>query len=354
MKIIVPAAGKSSRFPNMRPKWLLTHPKGRLMITESLLNLKLSNKVEEVNIIVLSEHLEQYKCKNSLLKELTENLNIKINIIELESQTRSQSETIYNGINKANISGQIFIKDCDNKFSTEIKDGNHISYVNINKFNIKNLSNKSYLTLDKEKNIIESITEKQIVSNYLCISGYSFLNSDDFLKSYEEISSFENEKEIYVSHVINNLILNHSKIFNANETHDFVDWGTVTDWEDYIDKYKTYFIDIDGVLFKNASKHFDPEWGKSDPITENIQVIKDLYNSNTCEIILTTSRSKDYSAATLSQLEEYEIKYHNIIFGLQHNKRIIINDFSNTNKYPSCSAINIERNSSDLKKFLKF
>ena len=137
MKIIVPAAGKSSRFPNMRPKWLLTHPKGRLMITESLAGLKLNNDVEEVNIIVLSEHLEQYKCKNSLLKELSENLNIKINIIELESQTRSQSETIYNGINKANISGQIFIKDCDNKFSTELRDGNYVSYVNINKFNKK-------------------------------------------------------------------------------------------------------------------------------------------------------------------------------------------------------------------------
>lgn len=28
MKLIVPCAGKSSGFPNMRPKWMLTHPEG--------------------------------------------------------------------------------------------------------------------------------------------------------------------------------------------------------------------------------------------------------------------------------------------------------------------------------------
>jgi hypothetical protein len=352
MKIVVPAAGRSSRFPNMRPKWLLTHPNGRLMITECLTGFNMSN-IEEINIIVLSKHLEQYSCKDSLIKELSETFNVKINLIELSSETKSQSETIYQGIKQANISGNIFIKDCDNKFSTEIKEGNYVSYVNINNFNIKNLLNKSYLILNKEKNLIESINEKQIVSNYLCISGYSFENSYDFLKSYEQICSFESEKEIYVSHVINNLILNNSKTFNSNEAHNFIDWGTLDDWQDYLEKYATYFVDIDGVLFENASKHFLPEWGKSSPIKENIEVIRDLYNSNTCEIILTTSRSLEFKNSTIEQLKEYDIKYHNIIFGLQHNKRIIINDFSNTNKYPSCSAINIERNSCNLKKFIK-
>lgn len=352
MKIVVPAAGRSSRFPNMRPKWLLTHPNGRLMITESLSEFDMKN-IEEINIIVLSKHLEQYSCKKSLIKELSENFNTKINIIELDSETKSQSETLYNGIRQANIAGEIFIKDCDNKFSTEIKKGNYVSYVNINNFNIKNLSNKSYLILNKEKNIIESINEKQIVSNYLCVSGYSFNDSLDFLKSYEQISSFEDEKEIYVSHVINNLILNNSKIFNSNQAYNFIDWGTLSDWEEYIEKYATYFVDIDGVLFENASKHFYPEWGISNPIIENINVLKDLYDSKKCEIILTTSRSIDFKEATLNQLKKYDIEYHNIIFGLQHNKRIIINDFSNTNKYPSCSAINIERNSSNLRKFIK-
>lgn len=34
--LVVPAAGESSRYPNIRPKWLLTMPDGKLMIEKSL------------------------------------------------------------------------------------------------------------------------------------------------------------------------------------------------------------------------------------------------------------------------------------------------------------------------------
>ena len=33
---------------------------------------------------------------------------------------------------------------------------------------------------------------------------------------------------------------------------------------------------------------------------------------------------------------------------LPHGRRILVNDFSNTNPYPSALAINIERNSQEL------
>ena len=41
--LIIPMAGKSSRFPNMRPKWMLTHPmSNRFMAIESILGLNLN------------------------------------------------------------------------------------------------------------------------------------------------------------------------------------------------------------------------------------------------------------------------------------------------------------------------
>ena len=43
MKLLLPVAGKSSRFPGLRPKWLLTLPNGQLMIERSLSGLKLEN-----------------------------------------------------------------------------------------------------------------------------------------------------------------------------------------------------------------------------------------------------------------------------------------------------------------------
>ena len=36
--LILPVAGQSSRYPNMRPKWLITMPDGKLMIEKSELN----------------------------------------------------------------------------------------------------------------------------------------------------------------------------------------------------------------------------------------------------------------------------------------------------------------------------
>ena len=60
--LIVPVAGKSSRYPGMRPKWLLTMPDGKLMIEKSLslLNLKVFSRII---VIVLSDHLKKYTSK---------------------------------------------------------------------------------------------------------------------------------------------------------------------------------------------------------------------------------------------------------------------------------------------------
>lgn len=38
---------------------------------------------------------------------------------------------------------------------------------------------------------------------------------------------------------------------------------------------------------------------------------------------------------------------------LNHTRRIIINDYSKSNPYKSCDAINLKRNSDDLKEILR-
>ena len=44
-------------------------------------------------------------------------------------------------------------------------------------------------------------------------------------------------------------------------------------------------------------------------------------------------------------LLERGIKYKTILFGCNHNKRILVNDFAPTNPYPSCESVSIKRNS---------
>ena len=42
------------------------------------------------------------------------------------------------------------------------------------------------------------------------------------------------------------------------------------------------------------------------------------------------------------------------VMNLPHSKRYLINDYANSNPYPTAIAINIERNSNNLKSFFNF
>ena len=46
--LILPVAGKSSRFKGLRPKWLLTMPDGKLLIEKSIRNIP-NIKVTDIN-----------------------------------------------------------------------------------------------------------------------------------------------------------------------------------------------------------------------------------------------------------------------------------------------------------------
>ena len=56
--------GKSSRFPEMRPKWMLTHPSsGSFMCIESIKGINL-DFFDNVFFVILKEHDEKYQAKN--------------------------------------------------------------------------------------------------------------------------------------------------------------------------------------------------------------------------------------------------------------------------------------------------
>lgn len=70
--LLIPMAGKSSRFPGMRPKWMLTHPMtNRFMVTESILGINL-NFFDVIYFIFLQSHEEQYHFHLGFLEELKE------------------------------------------------------------------------------------------------------------------------------------------------------------------------------------------------------------------------------------------------------------------------------------------
>jgi hypothetical protein len=349
MNIILPVAGKSSRFPNVRPKWLLTNPNGNFMIVDSILGMEIKT-IESLNLIYLKEHEEKFNFKKGLLDNLKKyNLDSLVNFIELEKETQHQVETIELGLRAINKDISFIIKDCDNSFKINVTslDNNFVSYCNLSNLKGSDVASKSYLQLDN-MGIIANIVEKKVISDKFCCGGYYFKSSNEFLE-YSNIDSSNN----FVSDVVFNMILN-GKTFVGMECSDYEDWGTIIEWQKYKNTFKTLFVDIDGTIVKNSSSYLTPYIGETTELTDNVNYLKELISSGRVELILTTSRPEEYRDITKKQLFELGLKYKELIMGLQHSKRIIINDFSNTNPYKSCEAINIPRDSDNLKQYLKY
>ncbi|MBS0209192.1 MAG: hypothetical protein JSS27_09580 [Planctomycetes bacterium] len=348
MKLIIPAAGQSSRFPNVRPKWLLTHPNGNLMLAESIRGIA-PLEFEQVYLTVLAEHVRDFDCLPGIQKQFQQiGLGDKLTVVQLEQATQSQPETVARTIEAHDIRGPICVKDSDNYFRVSLRPGNFVSVVDLNNVGFVNPSNKSYATVN-ESSIVTNIVEKRVISNYFCSGAYGFEESREYLSVYRDLSHLD---QLYISHVIYEMILR-SRAFSAVICSDYADWGTLRDWNRYKSQFATLFIDVDGTLVKNSGEFFAPMWGSTAGIRENIQVTNRLFDSGKVQIILTTSRKEEFRDVTLAQLQREGVKFHQILFGLNHGKRVVVNDYAKTNPFKSCDAVNIARDSTDLNEMLE-
>jgi len=88
--LIIPAAGSSSRYPGVRPKWMLTHPDGKLMIEKVLLEFDYK-KYKKTYVVVLKEHCDSYEADVILDQAFGQS----IEVVVLEDKTSSCPETIF-------------------------------------------------------------------------------------------------------------------------------------------------------------------------------------------------------------------------------------------------------------------
>jgi len=348
--LVVPMAGKSSRFPGMRPKWMLTHPKNnRFMVVEAISGLNL-DFFDSIKFVCLREHEEKYQFTKGFLREIDDiGLTEKASIVFLEDQTSSQSETVYRAVKEFCIEGFIFIKDSDGYYECDLTEAtNQVAYFDLNDMDDINARTKSYVQLDVN-GIVTNIVEKKVISSTFSCGGYGFESAEEFCSTYEKLSGMEGE--CYISHIIFEMMLSGS-MFTGTKTSNFKDWGTLDVWKEYKKDYKTLFVDIDGTLITNSSIQFPPYVGEGTPLTNNISYLRNLYNSGKVHIILTTSRPEFMRQTTVKEMERHGIPYDQLVMGLPHCKRIVINDFAKSNTYPSCEAINIPRNQDNLSEYL--
>ena len=234
MEIIVPCAGRSSRFPGVRPKYLLTDYSGKMMVENAV-----KNYIGKFNItiIILKEHDEEYGSKKKLLEAFGDN----VKVVVLDNETSGPAETVYKGIVEAKIpdNSPVLVKDCDSFYDAKLENGNVIYIGKLSKHpRIRTVSAKSY-TVTNNQGIITTVVEKKIVSDNFCVGGYQFESSKIFKDAFENINT---SGEIFISHIIDYMI-NKNHIFIESEVENFVDVGVLEDWREYNNR-PTYFLSL--------------------------------------------------------------------------------------------------------------
>ncbi len=305
------------------------------------------SKVSSIVVVGLKEHDEKYHTCDILNKQFTK-LGIQglLRLVMIE-KSFSQPDTVSQGIKALGIKGPVLIKDSDNFFIHEVKPGNFICYAQIADLDRGNPTNKSYLVMN-EAGFVINIVEKKLISDCFCCGAYGFTEASQFVDVFERCKGVT---DLYISHLIYQMILE-GQSFVGCKVKGYLDWGTLEDWNQYRNRYCTLFIDVDGTLVENSAEYFPPFWGETGAIKRNVEIVNKLYESGYGEIILITSRSEESRERTLQQIEHIGLKFHRILFGLLHAKRIVINDYSDSNPYRSCDAINLRRNSEELTEML--
>lgn len=344
--LLLPVAGRSSRFPGMRPKWLLTMPDGKLMHEKSVEGMDLS-RFDRIAIVCLKEHIEEYTSEKMVVESFIKSTGFEPELIILDEATSSQSETIYKAIKQGNIEGSFFIKDCDNIFHCEPEPINGVTTIDLNDIELVDAKNKSYVEVDS-LDVISNIVEKEVISNYFCCGGYSFESVNEFCVTFESISS---DSEVYISHIIYKMLME-NKEFIRVPANGYTDWGTLREYRHYCKKYITLFCDVDGVLLSNGSKFAANGW-KTKGIESNLRKLAELQSEGDIYLVLTSSRPESEIEYTTKELEKFGLRVDRCLFGLPHTRRYLVNDYSSTNPYPSAVAINLERDSETLSHLLE-
>lgn len=341
MAIIVPCAGRSSRFPKMRPKYLLTMYDNELMVEKAI---KPYLATEDIHIIILREHALVYDAEIALNKIYEHHPNVHIHI--LEKETSGPAETVYRIAKKIPPTTPLFVKDCDSFFNHSVNYSNHVCVANLtDNLNVTNVAAKSFAVVNDQK-MLTNIVEKTVVSNYICVGGYGFAHASEFITSFEKIRSCSNNSEIFLSHVIKNLLDITS--FEIEQVDNYIDVGTHKQYIDYNQSKPTIFCDLDGTVFYNQSHYFSNNYNtEPKPIQAAVNYLLDKEQKGS-KIIFTTARPDSAKDITLEALRRCGFKDINVLFNLPHAPRMLINDNSRTNPYPTAIALNVPRDDNNF------
>lgn len=229
---VIPMAGRGSRFVKAGyniPKYLIEY-KGKKLLEYSLESLPIQDK-DNIIFIVLKEHNLQYDLNKEILFALKGKKNFKI--IELDTITDGQAETVLKAEQYINNSNDLVIYNIDTYFDSSTlqkllssdskKDGI------LGAFKIHENDAKWSFAREHQGIVVETAEKIQISDNALT-GMYHFTKGSDFVRIAKKniTGGAKNQNEYYIAPMYNDLI-NEGKEFILDFVEKFIPLGTPED-----------------------------------------------------------------------------------------------------------------------------
>lgn len=230
---------------NKIPIFLNRHPNGKLLAEVAIEGIYPEKYTRIIYVVSRYDEIN-FNAKNVLIKELGGKYTIEV--ICLPMITQGPADTAYYAIRRANVKGEVTIRDSLNYIQLENEGkGNFIAGLDLTHYerDIKKLRTKSFILLNEQKNVLDVI-EKKIKSDIISVGAYGFKKSSDFLAAYRKLKDPSYPIEImYVSHIISYLIGYEQRIYHCVNALEYEEWGSEEAWAFIQRQYATYFVNMD-------------------------------------------------------------------------------------------------------------
>ncbi len=379
MKILILAAGRGTRIQSTQefvPKPLINFHDMPLFYWsfksfQSWISQGIISKSDIVFVIDKADS-EKY----GLAKSINDHFKNQVLVIELAKRTSSSVESAFSGLSELrkkillDENETLVISDCDHYFNAseilrygDLKVNENEVQIVLAKKNAKDLSwcfpvrnGKDYIVEIREKPRTSEL--EGIDTSYGCVGVYIFPSQSHFFNITQTLVK-DISSELYISAILNKYIsLNY--FVEARSIDFFIPLGTIEQLDTaaklipsnfFIHDKPTIFIDLDGTLiFHNSGLDLDGKSiGKVVPIDTDIFAKLTKFQQTGGKVIVTTARPAYSNTSLMSQIESFNFKPDQIIFGLTGGQRLLVNDIKPTAPHiRSALSMNIARNSGDF------
>lgn len=343
MKVLVPCCGRSSRYPNQPPKWMLPGHDGRPMIALAVSGLEV--ELDDLVIAILREHDEKYH----VVKGLETVFGRPVRVVVHDQPTKSQAETVARTLVAAGLDEPFLIKDSDNIFRlTDVtQEHNYVCVDSLNNYDSINPRNKSYLQVD-HKGVVTNMREKVVISDLFNVGGYYFTQPAGFLEYFERLSASTASwsRELYISDLIGAMILDGIP-FRARQITGYQDWGTVHEWRRALLARRAYLVLLDGFVFERGSEYFHPRFDEVKPSPEAVESLKSLAaQGNT--ILYLSIRPASTAAITEAQLRSAGAPPGSVLYGCPISAYTLVTAPHATMPFTTAHALELDPGDANL------